>query len=214
MRVRPSLRPRPACAPGYATRRRCRKEGTMEPIPPVLVLSTGRCGSTMISDVLNLHPDVLSLSEVFSLLGPLALFGKRLSGKAMWALCSRQNPALRVLLSADTIVSEILYPFGGPRARYDTLNVAAHPVHHAAPPDTGLRTPVRRARARRAGAPAHRPGGPVPVPVRVAARALRAPRLGRALGRFPDVRAPGCGACSRRRAWSTCTATGGTRRCR
>ena len=95
----------------------------MEPIPPVLVLSTGRCGSTMISDVLNLHPDVLSLSEVFSLLGPLALFGKRVSGKAMWALCSRQNPALRVLLSADTIISEILYPFGDPRARYDTLNV-------------------------------------------------------------------------------------------
>ena len=95
----------------------------MEPIAPVLVLSTGRCGSTMISDVLNLHPDVLSLSEVFSLLGPLALFRKRLSGRAMWALCSRQNPALRVLLSANTIPSEILYPFDDPHARYATHNV-------------------------------------------------------------------------------------------
>ena len=95
----------------------------MERISPVLVLSTGRCGSTMISDVLNLHPDVLSLSEVFSLLGPLALFRKRLSGRAMWALCSRQNPALRVLLSADTIASEILYPFDDPHARYTTRNV-------------------------------------------------------------------------------------------
>ena len=95
----------------------------MERIDPVLVLSTGRCGSTMISDVLNLHPDVLSLSEVFSLLGPLALFRKRLSGRAMWALCSRQNPALRVLLSADTIPSEVLYPFDDPRARYTTRNV-------------------------------------------------------------------------------------------
>ena len=95
----------------------------MEEIAPVLVLSTGRCGSTMISDVLNLHPDVLSLSEVFSLLGPLALFRKRLSGRAMWALCSRQNPALRVLLSADTIPSEILYPFDDPQARYATHNV-------------------------------------------------------------------------------------------
>ena len=95
----------------------------MEPIAPVLVLSTGRCGSTMVSDVLNLHPDVLSLSEVFSLLGPLALFRKRLSGKAMWALCSRQNPALRVLLSADPIPSEILYPFDDPHARYATRNV-------------------------------------------------------------------------------------------
>ena len=94
-----------------------------EQIAPVLVLSTGRCGSTMVSDVLNLHPDVLSLSEVFSLLGPLALFRKRLSGRAMWGMCSRQNPALRVLLSADTIVSEILYPFDDPRARYTTRNV-------------------------------------------------------------------------------------------
>ena len=95
----------------------------MERIAPVLVLSTGRCGSTMISDVLNQHPDVLSLSEVFSLLGPLALFRKRLSGRAMWALCSRQNPALRVLLSADPVPSEILYPFGDPRARYTNRNV-------------------------------------------------------------------------------------------
>ena len=77
----------------------------------------------MISDVLNLHPDVLSLSEVFSLLGPLALFRKRLSGRAMWALCSRQNPALRVLLSADPVPSEILYPFDDPHARYTTRNV-------------------------------------------------------------------------------------------
>ena len=77
----------------------------------------------MISDVLNLHPEVLSLSEVFSLLGPLALFKKRLSGRGMWALCSRQNPALRVLLSADRVPSEILYPVGDPYARYSTRNV-------------------------------------------------------------------------------------------
>ena len=95
----------------------------MEGIAPVLVLSTGRCGSTMISDVLSLHPEVLSLSEVFSLLGPLALFRKRLSGKAMWSLCSRQNPALRVLLSADPVPSEILYPIDDSQARYNRQNV-------------------------------------------------------------------------------------------
>ena len=58
----------------------------------------------MISDILNRHPKVLSLSEVFSMLGPRALFKERLNGRAMWELCSRQNPALRVLLSADEIV--------------------------------------------------------------------------------------------------------------
>ena len=50
----------------------------------------------MISDVLNLHPMILSLSEFFSTLGPRALFRNRLSGKATWRLCSRQNPALRL----------------------------------------------------------------------------------------------------------------------
>ena len=43
----------------------------MERIAPVFVLTAG--GSTMISDVLNRHPKLLSLSEVFSLLGLRAL---------------------------------------------------------------------------------------------------------------------------------------------
>ena len=36
-------------------------------IPPVIILNSGRCGSTMLSDVLNRHPRILSLSEFFSL---------------------------------------------------------------------------------------------------------------------------------------------------
>ena len=95
----------------------------MEQIAPVLVLSTGRCGSTMISDVLNLHPEILSLSEVFSTLGPRALFRNRISGEAMWALCSRQNPGLRVTLSSGDIPSEILYPLGTPQARFSPQTV-------------------------------------------------------------------------------------------
>ena len=77
----------------------------------------------MISDVLNLHPMILSLSEFFSTLGPRALFRNRLSGKAMWALCSRQNPALRLALSAGDIPSEFLYPFGAPQARFSPRTV-------------------------------------------------------------------------------------------
>jgi len=33
---------------------------------PVFVVGTGRCGSTMISDMLRKHPTVLSLSELFA----------------------------------------------------------------------------------------------------------------------------------------------------
>ena len=83
----------------------------MERIAPVRILSTGRCGSTTISDVLSRHPKIFSLLEVFSLLGLRALSRKRLNGKAMWELCSSQSPALRTLLSADGIASEILHPF-------------------------------------------------------------------------------------------------------
>ena len=54
-----------------------------ERIAPVLVLSTGRCGSTMVSEVLNTHPEVLSLSEFFISLGMKALIRKRLGGKAL-----------------------------------------------------------------------------------------------------------------------------------
>lgn len=32
-------------------------------IPPVFIVGTGRCGSTMLSNMLRKHPDVLSLSE-------------------------------------------------------------------------------------------------------------------------------------------------------
>ena len=38
--------------------------------PGVFVVSTGRCGSTMLSNMLRLNPGILSLSEFFSLLMP------------------------------------------------------------------------------------------------------------------------------------------------
>ena len=161
----------------------------MEQIAPVLVLSTGRCGSTMISDVLNLHPDVLSLSEVFSLLGPLALFRKQLSGRSMWALCSRQNPALRVLLSADTIPSEILYPFGDPHTRYSTRTVPpilCTMLPHLTPDYENLYDdlePVVRALPRANLADQYR------HLFEWLRDHFEPPRLGRALRRFPVVRA-------------------------
>lgn len=61
---------------GNTPSRPCRKEGEVERIAPVLALSTGRCGSTMMSEV-------LSLSEFFISVDMKALIRKRPIGKAL-----------------------------------------------------------------------------------------------------------------------------------
>ena len=38
-------------------------------IAPVIFLNTGRCGSTMVSEIMNCHPRILSISELFFLAG-------------------------------------------------------------------------------------------------------------------------------------------------
>lgn len=88
----------------------------MTGIPPVLILSTGRCGSTMLTDVLNMHPDVLSVSEFFSAY-QLSAFGKRRpSGDEMWTLYSKQTKRTKLLLRES--FHELRYPFDDPHARY------------------------------------------------------------------------------------------------
>ena len=94
----------------------------MEQIAPVLVLSTGRCGSTMISDVLNTHPEVLSLSEFFASLGMKSLIRKRPNGKAMWKICQRHSPGLQAMLAGEGR-DKVLYPFDAPQARFSPLNI-------------------------------------------------------------------------------------------
>ena len=37
----------------------------MNEIPPVFVISAGRCGPTVIPQMLNRHPDILSMADFF-----------------------------------------------------------------------------------------------------------------------------------------------------
>ena len=90
-------------------------------IAPVLVLSTGRCGSTMVSDVLNTHPEILSLSEFFASLGLKAIAKKSLNGEAMWGICCRHSPGLQAMLAGGG--DRILYPFDAPQARFSPQNI-------------------------------------------------------------------------------------------
>ena len=93
----------------------------MSDIPPVFVLSTGRCGSTMVSDLLNRHPAVLSMSEFFAQLGVAAFTRRRVSGEWMWRLYG--EPSIRMRIVTHEGLTEVLYPFDDPSARFsaDTL---------------------------------------------------------------------------------------------
>ena len=85
-------------------------------IPPVLVLGTGRCGSTMVSNLLNAHPRILSLSEFFSYVGMDAFRLRNPTGDQLWQTYSRQRPRTRLMLRES--YEELLYPVDGPAQRF------------------------------------------------------------------------------------------------
>ena len=91
------------------------------PIPPVFAIGTGRCGSTAVSNILNLHPRMLSLSEFIAYTGMRAFRPRRTSGDRIWEILARQQPRTRVMLAGD--YPELLYPFGDPGARYTREDV-------------------------------------------------------------------------------------------
>lgn len=99
-------------------------------IPPVLVLSTGRCGSTMVSNMLNLHPRVLSLSEFFTCVGLKTFRPRRPTGEWMWKLYSEQSYRTRLLLREP--FEELIYPFEDPDSRFTRAD--APPIVCAALP--------------------------------------------------------------------------------
>lgn len=75
----------------------------------------------MVSNMLNLHPGVLSLSEFFSCIGLTAFRPRRASGDWMWKLYSRQSYRTRLLLREP--VAELIYPFDDPRSRFTRRDV-------------------------------------------------------------------------------------------
>ncbi len=91
---------------------------------PIFIVGTGRCGSTMLSDLINQHPDILSLSEFFSHLTDLGgripeLFTpKIMDGKEFWKIISAITPRQSLMLKHDVTTLEFLYPFKSPSTKY------------------------------------------------------------------------------------------------
>ncbi|MCQ8827732.1 sulfotransferase [Streptomyces samsunensis] len=83
------------------------------------VVGTGRCGSTALSQVINLHPDVLSVNELFaSIPDSKALAEAPLSGPEFWGYLSRPNAATNSLIKKGAIPPEFLY-HRLPKRRFD-----------------------------------------------------------------------------------------------
>ena len=77
----------------------------------------------MISNILNLHPRILSLSEFFSYVGVHRLFrSRRPNGERMWKFYSRQSNHTRLMLREPDF-EEFLYPIHEPGARFTQHDV-------------------------------------------------------------------------------------------
>ena len=93
------------------------------------VVGSGRCGSTLLSRMLDVHPDVSSLFEFFNGLDFERRFAPEpISGAAFAELVSREQPMATAVLRRGYRVEEIVYPFavegepgGGRYAEGDAL---------------------------------------------------------------------------------------------
>jgi hypothetical protein len=86
-----------------------------------MILGTGRCGSTMLSRLLHMHPNALSLSEFWMLfradgLG-FDLPDGDITGEEFWHRLARPNPFADGMLQAGLSFEEYHYPVG--RGRFD-----------------------------------------------------------------------------------------------
>jgi sulfotransferase family protein len=90
----------------------------------VFAAGTGRCGSTMLSLILNDHPDVLSLSEFFTILkdpaDPGGFLSHDLDGAQLWRRLSTPVPAVDAMVRNGMRMPGLRYPYGTGRFSPDT----------------------------------------------------------------------------------------------
>ena len=84
---------------------------------PVIVVGTGRCGSTLLSQMVRLHPDLLSVSEVFSFVTDLGTRIEQafplglISGRRFWEILATPQPRQSILLANQLQMAEVIYPW-------------------------------------------------------------------------------------------------------
>ena len=100
----------------------------MQKYRPIFIVGTGRCGSTLLSNLLNQHPDLLSVSEFFmsvtdfcTVLSPIRA-DVEINGSEFWELISRVMPKQDILLKNSLQIPELLYPFTDSDRRFNQNN--------------------------------------------------------------------------------------------
>lgn len=82
------------------------------------VVSTGRSGSTALSKVISMHPDLLSLNELYSSVPDAELLTDApLSGAEFWEHLGSPNANTDRLLRSGVPIPEIIYDDGAPERR-------------------------------------------------------------------------------------------------
>jgi hypothetical protein len=83
------------------------------------VVSSGRAGSTLLSQILHLHPDVLSVSEFYTCLkGSLHRSpypGQEMDGAELWRVLTERDLISDALVRHGLNGPEMLYPYGSGR---------------------------------------------------------------------------------------------------
>ncbi|MCH2037337.1 MAG: sulfotransferase, partial [Rickettsiales bacterium] len=93
--------------------------------PPVFIVGTGRCGSTLLSSMINSHPDILSISEFFSFISDLGTNisktfpGEPITADAFWELIAGLHKKQNLMIKHNIAMSEVLYPFDNPNSQYN-----------------------------------------------------------------------------------------------
>tara|TARA_Y100001970_G_scaffold283401_2_gene398467 strand:+ start:85552 stop:86625 length:1074 start_codon:yes stop_codon:yes gene_type:complete len=73
------------------------------------IIGPARCGSTLVSNILNLHPEVLSISEFLASHCLDCLLPGKLTGRDYWQRLSKSSPLLRLMITRETMPGEFLY---------------------------------------------------------------------------------------------------------
>lgn len=91
----------------------------------VFVVGTGRCGSTLLSNMFRMHPDIASISEFTSFVTDLGCQVARtfpegdVDGAWLWQLIATPWPRQNLMLKHDVAMDEVLYPFRENTHRYN-----------------------------------------------------------------------------------------------